>query len=253
MQYDLDLIQRRYRDSVIEQRASDGYVNATAMCRAALKVFSGYSRLDTTQAFLKALSADVQIHTSELIQSVKGGDPHAQGTWVHPQVAIHLAQWLSPDFAVLVSRWVVEWMSGRGGSGRSRLPYHLQRYMDNRQNVPEDHFSILVEMTQAFLAPLEECGIELPESVLPDISQGKMFCAWLRDNGYDPDSFPTYRHVFSSGRKTIEPKAYPIDLLPQFRRFLYNEWMPKRMPDYVRQRIPEALPYLPRLLPKRRA
>lgn len=62
------LIQHEVSDNVIPQRAVDGYVNATAMCQAVGKVFSGYSRLSITKAFIKALSADVHIHTSELIQ-----------------------------------------------------------------------------------------------------------------------------------------------------------------------------------------
>ncbi|MGK7903861.1 MAG: KilA-N domain-containing protein [Hormoscilla sp.] len=37
----------------------------------------------------------------------------SQGTWVHPEVAIDLAQWLSPQFRIMVNRWIREWMSGR--------------------------------------------------------------------------------------------------------------------------------------------
>ena len=51
----------------------------------------------------------MRIRISELVQSAKGGNPELQGTWVHPYVAIHLAQWLSPRFAVQVSKWVYEW------------------------------------------------------------------------------------------------------------------------------------------------
>ena len=35
---------------------------------------------------------------------------HTGGTWVHRLVAVHLAQWLSPSFAVQVSLWVNELM-----------------------------------------------------------------------------------------------------------------------------------------------
>ena len=49
-----------------------------------------------------------------LIQPLKGGvAPKQQGTWVHPKVAINLAQWLSPQFAVQVSTRVFDWMEGR--------------------------------------------------------------------------------------------------------------------------------------------
>jgi len=100
-------------NEIISQRVRDGYINATALCKASGKLFSGYTRLKTTQDFLAALSSDMQIHISDLVQSIKGGPPHLQGTWVHPQVAIHFAQWLSPEFAVQVTRWVFDWMSGK--------------------------------------------------------------------------------------------------------------------------------------------
>ena len=112
MNTDVSLIAHKVESRVVQQRIRDGYINATAMCRASGKRFGGYYRLDGTRAFLDALEADVQICTSELVQVVKGGSPDLQGTWVHPQVAIHLAQWLSPWFAVQVTEWVFDWLRG---------------------------------------------------------------------------------------------------------------------------------------------
>jgi hypothetical protein len=40
---------------------------------------------------------------------------------------------------------------------------------------------MLTEMTQALIAPMEIMGYRLPESMLPDISGGRLFCKWLRD------------------------------------------------------------------------
>ena len=36
-QYSLSLITHQVQNSIVEQRASDGYINATAMCKAAGK------------------------------------------------------------------------------------------------------------------------------------------------------------------------------------------------------------------------
>jgi hypothetical protein len=118
----LPLVQYEFEKEIISQRIKDGYVNATAMCKAANRPWSRY--WETTQAkdFAKALSAALGIPITELIQSVVGGTPQLQGTWVHPQVAIHLAQWLSPQFAVKVTQWVFDWMSGRVPGGN--MPYH---------------------------------------------------------------------------------------------------------------------------------
>jgi KilA-N domain len=79
MQYELDLISHRVDGQLIEQRKIDGYINATAMCKAASKLFADYSRLRTTEAFLKELASDMGIPISELIQSIRGGGPTVQG------------------------------------------------------------------------------------------------------------------------------------------------------------------------------
>src|SRR5262249_19204458 len=147
----------------------DGYINATAMCKAAGKQIHDYARIGPTQAFIKELSSETGIPLTEMIQTVRGGEPKNQGKWVYPQIAINLAQWLSPRFAVQVSRWVYDWLSGEAQQSTHRMPYHLRRYVRNRRNVPPGYFSVLVEMTQAIIAPMEEDGYTLPERLLPDI------------------------------------------------------------------------------------
>jgi hypothetical protein len=247
MQQHLALIPRKIEGGVIHQRPKDGYINATAMCQAAGKLFSDYGRLTSTAAFVKALSAETGIPITELIQSLRGGDPTLQGTWVHPQVAIHLAQWCSPQFAVKVSGWVYDWMSGSAPRQQVELPYHLRRYVANQQNVPVGHFSILSEMTTMMIAPMEIMGYTLPERMLPDISMGLMFCKWLRSKGIDTRTLPTYIHVFEDGRR-VEAKAYPEELLADFRRHFRDVWLPTRSVEYFRGKDSEALAYLPMLL-----
>jgi KilA-N domain len=123
--------------------------------QAAGRPWSRYWELPTAKAFAQELSFDLGIPISTLIQSMKGGDIRFQGTWVHPQVAINLAQWLSARFAVQVSQWIYDWMSGSApASVADAVPYHLRRYVANQPNVPVAHFSVLTEMTQMLIAPL---------------------------------------------------------------------------------------------------
>ncbi len=244
-QLPLPLVQYELETEVIHQRVRDGYVNATAMCKAADKQFNDYSRLKTTTPFLIELSAETGISVSELVQSIKGGVPTMQGTWVHPQVAIHLAQWLSPQFAVKVTQWIFDWMSGKIPGGN--LPYHLRRYMANFTNVPAGHFSILNEMTLSLIAPLEQMGYVLPDNMVPDISEGKMFSKWLRENGFDPDSMPSYQHSYEDGR-VVNARAYPNSNLQHFRQHFIEVWMPERAIQYFGERDPESVPYLENLL-----
>lgn len=102
---------KQMNDIAVNQRIIDGYINATALSKASGKLIADYLRLTSTKEFLEELSIDVGNPITELVQVVRGGYPELQGTWVHPYVAINLAQWLSPKFAVQVSRWIYDWMT----------------------------------------------------------------------------------------------------------------------------------------------
>ncbi len=248
-QLELPLIPHKIDGEIVTQRQKDGYVNATAMCKVAGKLFADYSRLKSTEAFLSKLAADMGIPISEIIQALKGGPPAFQGTWVHPQVAIHLAQWLSQKFAVQVSKWVYDWMTGNKQPG-GNLPYHLRRYVANANNVPAGHFSVLTEMAFALIVPLEIVGYKLPEELWSDISQGKMFAKYISDQiGLDTDKMPTYPHHFEDGRPPVNAKAYPIQLLHYFRDHLSEIWIPQRAESYFKEKDPSALPYLAKAIP----
>ena len=105
----------------ISQRGVDGYINATQMCQANGKEWRYYWRLPNTKKYVEALAADLGIdvivnnptcnnYASALVMTFRGGNSQ-QGTWVHPEVAIDLAAWISVEFRILVNRWVREWMS----------------------------------------------------------------------------------------------------------------------------------------------
>ncbi len=116
----LAILHHSYGGEIIRQRSSDGYVDAAAMCKAASKEWADYVRLSDTQAFLAALSSDTGFPMPALVQSGPGGTASGQVTWVHPRIAIHVAQWLSPQIAVPVSRWVFDWMSSMGSALSTR-------------------------------------------------------------------------------------------------------------------------------------
>lgn len=244
----LTFVNRQVDNNPVQQRLMDGYINATALCKACNKLFSDYIRLKITKEFIEALSSDMGIPISVLIQSVKGGNPQLQGTWVHPQVAINLAQWASPKFAVAVSKWVFEWMNGNIPNSKN-LPYHLQRYLINRAEIPPTHFSIFNEIVYNLIAPLEDKGYELPDKLVPDISEGRMFAKWVREEkGLEPNNFPTYTHTYPDGRSIPNVKLYPNSLLGDFRDHFYNVWIREKASAYFKDRDKNALPYLSKVV-----
>ena len=239
------VIERLADNDIISQRITDGYINATAMCKVVKKQINDYARLSSTQAFLNELSSVTGIPVTGLIQTIRGGTPHLQGTWVHPQVAIHLAQWLSPKIAVLVSQWVFEWMSGN--IQQQNLPYHLKRYLVNMASVPYGYFSMLNEVTLSLIGPLEALGYTVSSGMIPDISLGRTFSRHLRNLGYPVDDYPTYPHKYEDGR-IVDARAYPNELIGELRRFFVEEWLRDKSRKYFAERDPSALPYLEQLL-----
>ncbi|HLO84808.1 MAG TPA: KilA-N domain-containing protein [Nostocaceae cyanobacterium] len=89
------------------------YVNATQMCKACGKQFNDYARLDSTKAYWEGLSLDTGIPVSNLAIAIRGrGDKVEQGTWVHPEIAIDLAQWVSVEFRIWANRTLKRVVSG---------------------------------------------------------------------------------------------------------------------------------------------
>ena len=90
----------------IISRASDGYINATMLCKAGGKLFGHYKSNKQTEAYLQALESVIGIPITDLVDIKQGGDVKLQGTWIHRKVAINLAQWISPIFSVQVNDWI---------------------------------------------------------------------------------------------------------------------------------------------------
>lgn len=244
-QYSLALIKHQMNQTVISQRESDGYINASDLCKAAGKRWHNYIRNETTGHFVRALEAKTRISALELIQEVTIAGVTA--VWVHPKVAVHLAQWLSADFAVQVSEWVYEWLDGKGKptGAPAELPIHLKRYLANDGQVVTGYFSILQETGLNLFGPLHNLGFEIPKGWVPDISIGLKFCEHLRkERGVDTDSLPTYQHDYLDGRDWVRAKLYPEEHLATFRRWFREEWLPKHGVDYFKRKDPGSLVYL---------
>lgn len=76
---------------------------ASDMCKVnPKKEWDKYYRLKGTKEFLEVLSEQPQIRGSSLIISDNLGKMSERGTWVHIKIAMDLARWISPKFALFV-------------------------------------------------------------------------------------------------------------------------------------------------------
>ena len=122
----------------IISRPEDGYINATQLCKAGGKEFKHWKENKNNDAFLQALSASVGIPTDILLR-YESGSNDKRSTWVHPQVAINIAQWISPQFDVQVSKWIFELMlTGKVEIGHEKTNYELEAIYQDKINILTD-------------------------------------------------------------------------------------------------------------------
>ena len=115
----------------VEQQVKDGFVNATAMCVAHGKEVKHWLENRETFELFVALINEVDSNRGnsdvscqgrlsgtkyqklfpELIFVKQGSPEFGGGTWIHPDLAIQLAQWCNKKFALQVSRWIREWLT----------------------------------------------------------------------------------------------------------------------------------------------
>ena len=106
-------IERKLQGFEVYQRQTDGYINATQICKAHTKI-TGERRdpndiLKTAamQRAISKLSTVTNIFVTDLVQTQTGGK--YQGTWIHPRLGVRFTMLLNDDFSLLVEDWVHSW------------------------------------------------------------------------------------------------------------------------------------------------
>lgn len=96
-----------YGDFKVIMMRDNGYINATKLCDKGGKLFKLWKQNKSAEELLDEVSSVVGIPTTDLLTIVKGGNlPLTNGTYAHPDLVPHIASWVSPKFAVKVSRIV---------------------------------------------------------------------------------------------------------------------------------------------------
>lgn len=98
-------------DNIQFQIANNEYVNLTKMCKVNGSRLDNYFINKGTKDYIKALEVSLNLTQSELIIKRVGGTPTEQGTYAHPLIAIHLGQWISPEFAITAANLVHQYLT----------------------------------------------------------------------------------------------------------------------------------------------
>ncbi len=112
---------------LVRQRLSDLYVNGGSVCKDFGKDVYEWKRNRETQPFLEAISKQIGQPVALLVITTRG---RSGTTWLHPDVAMDLFRWLSPDFAAAAARFVrshLEEVCELGGLDTKPQPAIAQR------------------------------------------------------------------------------------------------------------------------------
>lgn len=93
-------------------------VNATQMAKAFGKKPSDWLRTEQANRIINAVSASQKCEPNNLVVVINGGDDY--GTWMHEDVALPFAQWLSPEFYIWCNDHIKELLTT--GSTSLNLP-----------------------------------------------------------------------------------------------------------------------------------
>jgi phage antirepressor YoqD-like protein len=95
---DAKIIKYEFNDAVVSFEKGDGImVNATEMAKPFGKTCKDWLKTEQSRRMIAAIGERKKIHSSDLVRVTYGNEG---GTWMHEDVALVFAQWLSPDFYV---------------------------------------------------------------------------------------------------------------------------------------------------------
>jgi hypothetical protein len=137
----VEVNQSRFAAEILSGNAS---INLTQMAKPFGKSAKpdNWLRTDEAKRYIKAISVSQKRETSDLVEVRNGGRPENQGTWCKDyRIALRFAQWLSPEFSIMVDEAILRLLSGKR-TGVSR-PRRLQ---------PKDRDEVL----KAFFAELPQ-------------------------------------------------------------------------------------------------
>ncbi len=181
-------------------------VNATEMAKTFGKYPKGFLVNKQTKEFLSSLSAVRGISLTELVKVVQGGDPQMQGTWMHEDVALEFARWLSPAFAIWCNDRIKELLKyGMTATQPTldemvnnpdlviRMATQLKQEREEKARLEAENKRIIEEtapavtFTQAVSGSASSCLIgELAKLIDQNgypMGEKRLF-KWLRENGY---------------------------------------------------------------------
>lgn len=122
-------------------------------------------------------------------------------------------------------------------NGRPFFYERLLLFKQRTGRIPSGYFCIFEETTN-LVGNLEHHGYNLPDDAIIDISIGKCFCKFLRDEcGIEPnDVCLQYPHWYPGQSHPVSANLYPLNLLEIFRNWLDKRYYSHHIEKYFKTR-----------------
>lgn len=108
---------------------------------------------------------------------------------------------------------------------------------------PIGFFSVFKEIADFVISAIRE-GLTVDATTVPDISVGKIWSTYWVSQGLEerfgarakhPHVYPDYFPQAGAGQ--IDAYVYPIEALPEFRKWMYRTYVPEKFPAYLKGKV----------------
>lgn len=128
METNLTVFKYEGKDVSFLPQDNNTLVNATEMARVFGKFPKDFLKTQQTKDFINALAKRTKIPLTDLLTVRHGGEDN--GTWMHEDLAIEFARWLSPDFSIWCNDRIKELMR----HGITAMPSTIDDILANPDN-----------------------------------------------------------------------------------------------------------------------
>ncbi len=182
----MNLVYRSFRGLTLVFDSTNGYVNATALAKryyeqtGTRKNPADWLRLKRTKETISFIAKIHGLGEDDLFEVRQGGVPDAQGTFLHPDLSIPFANWLSVEFEYCTTqitlRRMAEYSQSRTTEALKELVNILASYFKEAEQFGESIHTTShrqMERIRSGLKVVETCLEEIREedqTLWPDAS-----------------------------------------------------------------------------------
>lgn len=218
-------------------QAGDAFVNATDLCAVFGKRPSHFMQLESTASYIIELEAETNGQPVSFKLEGRNG-----GTWMHPDLAMECARWLSPRLAIWGNRVIRKILSGelelKPALPQSYLEALKALTVEVEANERLALENVKLADSNAIMVPKAEffdCAMTSKQTLLvrdaakllnPDIPGGmgeKRLFSWMRANGWLFGDNRIYQTKIDAGYMVATERPIPtgthgtlIKLTPRF-------------------------------------